>query len=78
MIVKFDSMNRYETPLFHLCNPGAKLVNGVLAGRLGILDNTSDEELEINFNTKSTLSFRIYSVQYDSDAMTETFSTLFS
>jgi len=78
MRIDFNSLDRYETPLFHLCNPGARLENGVLTRRLGILDNTSDEELVIEFNTKSELNFRIYRVVYDDVAQTENFSKLFS
>ena len=63
MIVKFDSLNRYETPLFHLCNPGCVMRDGMLTRAVGILSNTSDEELILNFNAKSELNLRVYNVR---------------
>lgn len=77
MIVSFDAFDRYETPLFHLCNPGARLVNGTLTGQLGILDNTSDEELVANFNAKSELSFRTYKIDYGDEEKNAVFHSLY-
>ena len=62
MIVKFDSLDRYELPKMSLCNPGAEYKNGLLSKCVGILSNTSDEEVVFNFNAVSELNFRINKV----------------
>ena len=65
MIIAFDSVNRYEVPLFHLCDPGCKYEDGLLTRAIGILPNTSDEELVLNFNAKSELNLRVNKIRYD-------------
>ena len=61
MIVKFDSLNRMETPTLTLCNPGCTLVGGhMLTNVVGILADHQDEEIVFNFNAPSELSFRIF------------------
>lgn len=77
MIARFDKFSRFERPLFHLCNPGAKYVDGQLTNCLGILNDTSDEELELNFNATSTLSFRLHKHEYEDAEQDAHFSNLF-
>lgn len=66
MIVHFDSLNRFEIPKFYLCNPGSKYTNGIIHGITGILSDTSDEELVLNFNAVSELNFRLNRAMRDS------------
>ena len=77
MKIKFDSLNRYETPLFHLCNPGCTYQDGLLTRSVGILSNTSDEELILNFNAKSELSLRVYKVRYENEEEDRFFQSLY-
>lgn len=66
MIVNFDSFDRFETPNFLLCNPGAKYCNdGTISNSICYITNSSDEEIVFNFNTTSELNFRVY--KYESD-----------
>lgn len=67
MIVRFDSLDRFEVPKFHVCNPGCVYEDGVLSNSLGILADTTDEELILNFNTTSELSFRLNKVRRSSE-----------
>lgn len=60
MNVSFDSLNNLELPMFFLCNPGCKHVDGALTNVVGVLYGTTDEEVLYNFNTTSELNFRIY------------------
>lgn len=67
MIVKFDSLNRFEVPQMYICNPGSVYnANGTVSNTIGILNNTSDEEIIFNFNAMSELNFRAYKVTYES------------
>lgn len=59
MIVRYDSLNRLETPKLTLCNPGSKYENGVLTNAVGVLTDHEAEEIIFNFNTTSELNFRI-------------------
>ena len=71
MKVKFDSLNRFEVPKMFLCNPGSTYTKnvatggGTISGVIGILHNTSDEEIVFNFNATSELNFRIYNVEVE-------------
>ena len=67
MIVRFDSLNRFEIPKFYLCNPGSKYSNGKINGITGMLTDISDEELVLNFNSVSELNFRMYRVRRDNE-----------
>ena len=73
MQVKFDSLNRFEIPKMFLCNPGSTYTKnvatggGTISGIIGILHNTSDEEIVFNFNATSELNFRIYNVEIEDD-----------
>ena len=53
MLVRFDSLNRFETPQIYLCNPGSRYQDGKLTGMVGILTDTDDEEAVLNFNAHS-------------------------
>lgn len=59
MNIKFDALNRYEVPSITLCNPGSVYEDGTLTNIVGILTDTSDEELVANFNTMSEFNFCI-------------------
>lgn len=65
MLVRFDGLDRYETPQMTLCNPGSTFNNGILTKVVGILSNTSDEEIVFNFNSTSELNFRLNRVVED-------------
>lgn len=74
MIVKFDSLDRYETPNFILCNPGSLRTSNGPTYSLGMLTGVSDVEIVFNFNEVSELSMRVtkfeydgYGTEYDSD-----------
>ena len=65
MKVTFDKLHRLETPQLTLCNPGSvcrfdEKFGGTLTNVVGILSNTTDEELILNFNESSELNFRIH------------------
>jgi hypothetical protein len=70
MIVHFDSLNRFEAPKIYLCSPGSKIVDGAIAGVAGILTDTQDEELILNFNAISEFNFRLNYVKRDNAADT--------
>ena len=64
MYVRYDSLNRNEPLVLTLCNPGSiRSENGTLTRVVGMLSDTSDEELVLNFNATSELNFRIYKVR---------------
>lgn len=62
MIVRFDKLNRFETPKFVLCNPGSVYSNGLTTNTVGTLIDTSDEEINFNFNALSELRLRVNKV----------------
>lgn len=64
MYIKFDSFKKREPLTLILCNPGSVYdpITGTPSKMVGILTNSSDEELCINFNSTSTLSFRLWSL----------------
>lgn len=69
MIVKYDSLNRLETPNFILCNPGSRYNNGVLTNVIGGITDTEAEEIVFNFNETSELNMRVNRIQRgDKDA----------
>ena len=63
MIVKFDKLNRLESPKLILCNPGSVYNQGRLSKVVGVLSHTEAEEIVFNFNATSELNFRINKVQ---------------
>lgn len=65
MKIRFDSLNRFETPKFLVCNPGSTYKDGLVTGVIGCLSDTTDEELVFNFNAASELNFRINKVRRD-------------
>ena len=69
MIVKYNSLDKTETPILTLCNPGSTYNNGYLTNVVGILTDCEAEELVFNFNSPSELNFRINRV--DREASTE-------
>lgn len=65
MRVRFDKLNRFEVPNFTLCNPGSVYNNGALSRSIGVINNTSDEEAVINFDSISELNFRVTKIPSD-------------
>jgi len=65
MIVKFDSLDRFEVPQFTVCSPGSTYSNCMPSRVVGILTNTDSEELVLNFNATSELNFRANRVDSD-------------
>lgn len=65
MYIKYDSLDRFEPLLMTLCNPSSEYINDAPSKSLGILSDTSDEEMVLNFNSLSELNFRIYDVDKD-------------
>lgn len=67
MYVKYNSLNRHEPLIMTLCNPGSVYSNAnhVPTKSIGILIDTSDEELCLNFNQLSELNFRVSRVRRD-------------
>ena len=68
MIVRYDSLNRFETPLLTLCNPGSvRQSDGTLTNAVGILTDVSDMEGVLNFNETSELNFRVSLIRRDDE-----------
>lgn len=84
MKVRFDKLNRFETPLFILCNPGSVYANagyadsGNVSNIIGILSNTSAEELILNFNSTSELNFRISNINHEASKNTTYLQDLYN
>lgn len=68
MYIKYNSLDRFEPLLMTLCNPNSSYTNDAPSKALGILSDTSDEELVLNFNSLSELNFRVYDVEKDDEA----------
>lgn len=71
MIVKFNSLDRTEKPIFTLCNPGSTYTDGRLTNIVGILPNHEAEECVFNFNETSELNFRIYNTPLEDETADE-------
>lgn len=67
MVVKYDRLNRFETPMMTLCNPGSEYNNGTLTKVIGILTDISDAESVFNFNATSELNFRVNDIDREND-----------
>lgn len=65
MIVKYNSLNKSESPILTLCNPGSTYNNGYLTNVVGILTDCEAIETVLNFNATSELNFRINKVVHD-------------
>ena len=65
MIIRYDSLNRMETPSFTLCNPGSVYTNGTLSKVVGMLVDTEAEEIVFNFNATSELNLRVNRITRD-------------
>lgn len=77
MIARFDSYRNFETPALYVCNPGCKLVNGMLTNTAGILTDVTDIELVPTFNATSELNFRCYRIKRDNQEENAITYTLF-
>lgn len=62
MIVRFSSLNRFETPKFTLCNPGSIYNDGCLTKVVGTLIDHEAEECVFDFNSSSELNLRVNKV----------------
>lgn len=67
MIIKYNSLNRVEQPVFTLCNPGCTYQNGHLSNAVGNIPDHEAEELILNFNSISELNMRVNYALRDSD-----------
>lgn len=65
MIVKYNSLNKTESPILTLCNPGSTYNDGYLTNVVGILTDCEAIETVLNFNATSELNFRINKVERD-------------
>lgn len=66
MIVRYDSLNRLETPVLILCNPGSVQKNdGSITNVIGTIVDSEAEEAVLNFNAVSELNFRVNRVRRD-------------
>ena len=65
MIVRYDSLNRFEKPIFTLCQPGSTYVDGCLTKTIGALIDHEAEEIVFNFNALSELNMRVNLVPRD-------------
>lgn len=77
MIVKFDSLNRFEAPKLTLCNPGSVYKNGMINKIVGMLSNTEAEEIVFNFNATSELNFRLNKIKRDNPAENEYINAIY-
>lgn len=67
MYVKYDALNRHEHLVLTLCNPGSTYTDDAPTKVVGMLSDTSDEEMVVNFNALSELNFRAYKIWRDDD-----------
>lgn len=65
MVIKFDKYNDVEEPQLILCNPGSHYSSGDITQAVGELVSVSDIEIQLNFNSTSSLDFRLYDVPDD-------------
>ena len=63
MIVRYNSINRFDPPKFTLCNPGSIYNDGILTKTVGILTDHEAEEIVFNFNATSELNLRVNKVR---------------
>lgn len=68
MIVRFDSLDRFEVPNITLCNPGSRYKDGCVTKVVGMLRNTEAEEGVFNFNSTSEFNFRINRVHFEDES----------
>ena len=47
MLVKYNSLNKTETPILTLCNPGSTYTDGYLSNVVGILTDCEAEEIVV-------------------------------
>ena len=69
MIVKYDSLNRFEQPRMYLCSPSSVYDEGHVSGIIGGLVDTEAEENIFNFNAASQLNLRLHYPQSDEEEL---------
>lgn len=65
MKIAFDKFDNYETPELILCNPGSTYSETGISHALYTISQFSDLEVILNFNSISTVSFRVYLTKTD-------------
>ena len=78
MLVKYNSLNKTETPILTLCNPGSTYANGYLSNVVGILTDCEAEEIVFNFNSPSELNFRINKVEREASTENNSIKQLYN
>lgn len=78
MIVKYNSLDKTETPILTLCNPGSTYNNGYLTNVVGILTDCEAEEIVFNFNAISELNFRINKVERETSTENNSIKELYN
>lgn len=63
MNIRFSALNRYETPVIRICNPGSIYQDGYITKSVSILSDISDVEFVYNFNQVSELNFRVNKIR---------------
>ena len=69
MIVRYNSLNRFETPVFTLCQPGSTYSDGLLTKTIGALVDHEAEEIVFNFDAK--LNNKIHCIYIKTPALYE-------
>lgn len=59
MVVRYNALDRFEAPIFTLCQPGSTYVDGKLTKAVGALIDHEAEEIVFNFNALSELNMRV-------------------
>ncbi len=71
MIVRFNKLNRVDTPALILCNPGCFYKqDGSLTNVVGALCDCEGEEVIFNFNAESELNVRVNKVKHSDPTQT--------
>ena len=78
MLVKYNSLNKTDTPILTLCNPGSTYSNGYLSNVVGVLTDCEAEEIVFNFNSPSELNFRINKVEREASIENNSIKQLYN
>lgn len=78
MLVKYNSLNKTDTPILTLCNPGSTYSNGYLSNVVGVLTDCEAEEIVFNFNSPSELNFRINKIEREASTENNSIKQLYN
>lgn len=78
MKIAFDKFDNYETPDLILCNPGSTFSESGISRSICNISQFSDLEFVLNFNSVSTMSFRIYLTRSDNGSRDKYLESVFS